>query len=185
MNFLVHISSRPGLAGVAVGSVLGLSGCGSNSTPATAGYAPPAAAGGPMPATVPATLPVDKPLVEHTVQPGESLWKLARDYDTTVKEIQAANQMTNDVIMAGKTYLIPTFKTPEGAAPAEGAPVAPAPPSAGGYQPGLTPQARANEPVPAYPSATLQPEEGARAPILLAPEGMNPAPFDATGGRQF
>ncbi len=56
----------------------------------------------------PEPTPVPKRLVEHTIEQGDSLWKLARQYETTVKDIQAANHMDGTTIIAGKTILIPT-----------------------------------------------------------------------------
>jgi LysM repeat protein len=61
-------------------------------------------------------MPSNKPIVEHTIQDGDSLWKIARDYKTTVREIKAANQMTNDFIVAGQTLRVPSGLA-EGVAP--------------------------------------------------------------------
>jgi nucleoid-associated protein YgaU len=45
---------------------------------------------------------------EHRVQPGETLWSIARSYFTTVDSIRAANGMQPDtVIQAGQTLRIP------------------------------------------------------------------------------
>ncbi|OPZ75313.1 MAG: putative L,D-transpeptidase YkuD [Firmicutes bacterium ADurb.Bin456] len=45
---------------------------------------------------------------KHTVQPGESLWQIARKYNLDLQEIIRANQLANpDVIYPGQTILIP------------------------------------------------------------------------------
>ncbi|MFT5883107.1 MAG: hypothetical protein ACI9FG_001617 [Crocinitomicaceae bacterium] len=43
----------------------------------------------------------------HTVITGDSLWKLARDYDTTVEAIQVANGISGNNIQLGQTLQIP------------------------------------------------------------------------------
>lgn len=105
---------------LALVSVLALSGCGGGGK-----YPPQGAASRPAPAPTtmatqpvepPAPVPSDKPIVEHTIQQGDSLWKIARDYKTTVREIKAANQMTSDFIVAGQTLKVPSG-LPEGVAP--------------------------------------------------------------------
>jgi LysM repeat protein len=45
--------------------------------------------------------------VHHRVKQGETLGKLAKRYDTTVREIQRANGLKNTRIQARKTYRIP------------------------------------------------------------------------------
>lgn len=64
--------------------------------------------------------PAKKYLVDHTIVRGDSLWKIANDYDTTIKEIMAANEMENDQIIAGKTIKVPTNQPPAGAEEAAG-----------------------------------------------------------------
>jgi LysM repeat protein len=84
----------------------------------------------------PSIIDPSKRIVEHQIQSGESLWKIARDYKTTVKEIKAANQMADDNIRAGQTLRVPT-SLPEGASPgaaAETQPSAPGLPQAAGSQ---------------------------------------------------
>lgn len=65
--------------------------------------------------------------VEHMVVSGDSLWKLARTYGTSVARISGANALTNDKILAGKKIVIPTTNPPVGAvvvpAPAMAAPM--------------------------------------------------------------
>jgi LysM repeat protein len=62
-------------------------------------YQPPAAPTPDVPAAG-STLP-------HTVKPGDSLWKLSRDYDTTVEAIRAANGISGNNIRVGETIQIP------------------------------------------------------------------------------
>jgi LysM repeat protein len=57
-----------------------------------------------------------KRIVDHTIQAGESLWKIARDYKTTVREIKAANGIATDTIVAGQSLKVPT-SLPEGVSP--------------------------------------------------------------------
>lgn len=45
--------------------------------------------------------------IPHTVQNGDSLWKLSRQYDTTVKAIQAANGLSGTNIQLGQIIQIP------------------------------------------------------------------------------
>lgn len=60
----------------------------------------------------------------HHVNWGDSLWKLARWYGTTVEAIQAANGLQGDLIYAGDTLVIPT--DPADGSPAAGASLSPA-----------------------------------------------------------
>ncbi len=73
----------------------------------------------------------EKPIVDHMVVQGDSLWVLARRYGTTVHEIQAANGMEGDLIRVGQRLKIPTDAAPPGAGTASAArtPGAPATPS--------------------------------------------------------
>lgn len=45
--------------------------------------------------------------INHTIQPGENLYKISQKYGVTVDAIKAANGMKNDNISAGKTLVIP------------------------------------------------------------------------------
>jgi|GEM_PF-5029810 len=44
---------------------------------------------------------------DYTVKPGDSLWKIARDHNTSVAKITALNGFTNDVIRAGQVIKLP------------------------------------------------------------------------------
>jgi len=104
--------------GTLAGLTLVLSGC----SGAGGGKLPPqGAASYPAPvavpeAVVPAAAPSNKPIVDYTIQTGDSLWKIARAYKTTVKEIKDANQLTSDNIVAGQSLRVPSG-LPEGTTP--------------------------------------------------------------------
>lgn len=51
--------------------------------------------------------PVTATAKEHTVVPGDSLWKMSKQYGVTIAAIKAANQMTNDNVILGKKMIIP------------------------------------------------------------------------------
>lgn len=46
--------------------------------------------------------------IEYIVQPGDTLWSLARRYGTTVNAIQQKNNLTSDLLLVGQTLLIPS-----------------------------------------------------------------------------
>lgn len=53
-------------------------------------------------------IPVSQsPYVEYTVRPGDTLWELARRYDTTVEAIMQANGLTSTILMIGQVLRIP------------------------------------------------------------------------------
>jgi LysM repeat protein len=43
----------------------------------------------------------------HTVVAGDSLWGIARKYNTSVEAIQSANQLSDTLIRVGETLDIP------------------------------------------------------------------------------
>ncbi|MDB9741789.1 LysM peptidoglycan-binding domain-containing protein [Akkermansiaceae bacterium] len=45
--------------------------------------------------------------VAHEVVSGDTLWGLSKQYNVTVADIQAANNMTNDIAVLGATLMIP------------------------------------------------------------------------------
>jgi peptidoglycan DL-endopeptidase LytF len=51
--------------------------------------------------------------VTHVVQPGDTLFSLARAYDTTVEEIMKANNLTTTTLSIGQQLKIPTPPPPE------------------------------------------------------------------------
>ncbi|MFY7817831.1 MAG: LysM peptidoglycan-binding domain-containing protein [Akkermansiaceae bacterium] len=44
---------------------------------------------------------------EHYVAPGDSLWKISKQYGVSIDAIKAANNMTNDTVILGKKMIIP------------------------------------------------------------------------------
>ena len=45
-------------------------------------------------------------MVIHFVQPGETLWKLAKDYRTTTEEIKKSNELTAEEVLPGQKLLL-------------------------------------------------------------------------------
>ena len=62
----------------------------------------------------------------HTVQRGETLYRIARQYGATIEAIKQANSLLNDVIHAGQQLVIPGAS---GSAPAASPPAAPSAPA--------------------------------------------------------
>ena len=44
---------------------------------------------------------------EHYVAPGDSLWKISKQYGVSIDAIKAANSMTTDTVILGKKMIIP------------------------------------------------------------------------------
>jgi LysM repeat protein len=44
---------------------------------------------------------------EHYVAPGDSLWKLSKQFGVSIDAIKAANNMTTDTVVLGKKMIIP------------------------------------------------------------------------------
>ena len=84
-----------------------LPGVGSTLPPAQAPAYGNNAYSAPIPAAPGVSAPVAGSTLPHTVIKGDSLWKLARDYDTTVEAIQAANGISGNNIQLGQTIQIP------------------------------------------------------------------------------
>ena len=51
-------------------------------------------------------------IMEYTLQPGDTLWLLARKYGTTVEELKRLNNLTSDMLNIGQVLKIPTGQTP-------------------------------------------------------------------------
>lgn len=48
---------------------------------------------------------------QYTIKPGDSLWKISRAYAVSIDSLKAANNLSSDLITAGKTIEIPTVHT--------------------------------------------------------------------------
>lgn len=71
---------------------------------------PPPAAYNYEPATTAPGTTSTEPLTasgEYTVKPGDSLWKIARDHNTSVAKITSLNGFTSDVIRPGQVIKLP------------------------------------------------------------------------------
>ncbi len=49
--------------------------------------------------------------ISHVVESGDSLWKLAKKYDTEVRIIKEINYIDNDLLSISETLLIPLSKS--------------------------------------------------------------------------
>jgi len=67
------------------------------------GYPTQPAAQAPAPAPAPAPVSASN----HTVQKGETLWRISQRYNTSVSAIQSANSMSGDQIYPGDVLQIP------------------------------------------------------------------------------
>lgn len=79
-----------------------------------------------VPTDTPEPTPTPTPLpqrrnVTHTVRSGETLLSIAGQYDLTVEEIQAANNLANELIRAGDELIIPVLSDEPALVAAEGA----------------------------------------------------------------
>ena len=52
--------------------------------------------------------------ISYVVKSGDTLWKLAREFDTTVDEIKRLNNLTSDALSVGQILLIPSNAPIEG-----------------------------------------------------------------------
>ncbi|MEM8727354.1 MAG: LysM peptidoglycan-binding domain-containing protein [Chlamydiota bacterium] len=60
----------------------------------------------------------ESPPRRHTVQAGDSLWKIARDYGVTTKSIEEMNPLRSESLKPGTTLLLPPEPFPEKRRPA-------------------------------------------------------------------
>ena len=133
---------------------------GGNAFGAGAYTAPGAAPAAGVAATPPASAPIaNEQFVRHTIVSGDSLWKLARTYKTSVERISQVNNLDSDKILAGQTITIPTTSPPPGAqiisAPASAAPPATtAAPGAGLSGPAATTN---RQPIPSALNPVVKP----------------------------
>ncbi len=49
----------------------------------------------------------------YIVQKGDSLWKIANNYNITVEELKAANNLTSNILQIGDTLIIPNQEVPK------------------------------------------------------------------------
>ena len=63
-------------------------------------------------ATAAQTCPTSAEWGTHTIQRGDTLFSLARRYDTTVTTLQTGNCLTNTLIYAGRALRVPNASTP-------------------------------------------------------------------------
>ena len=140
------------------------------------GYAAPPAPGAAAAAPAASAPIANEQFVRHTLVSGDSLWKLARTYRTSVQRITDVNGLTSDKILAGQTITIPTTSPPPGAQVVP-APAAPAAPAATTYPGAAAPSPAAATTLPRVPSAlnpvvkplpsTTTPSVGPREPIAI------------------
>lgn len=77
----------------------------------------------PIPPSTSAPVQMQSQVIQqtHIVQPGETLLAIADQYQVTVEEIQAANNLTNELIRDGQRLTIPkTIQVPVNSAPGSG-----------------------------------------------------------------
>jgi LysM repeat protein len=77
---------------------------------------------------------------QHTVLPGETLFRIAQQYGVTVDAIKLANALTSDLIYAGQVLVIPpaAAPAPPTPAPATAAPATAPPATTAGPPPGAS-----------------------------------------------
>ncbi len=54
-----------------------------------------------------------EPMQPYVVQPGDSLWQIARRYESTVSAVRAANNLSGNNIKPGQTLQLPASATPQ------------------------------------------------------------------------
>ncbi len=59
-----------------------------------------------MSLTIPTGTVSNNNIIVYTVKKGDSLWALAREYNTTVNDIKQLNNLTSDVLMIGQELQI-------------------------------------------------------------------------------
>jgi LysM repeat protein len=127
----------------------------------------------------------------HVVQPGDSLWTLARNHDTSVAAIMALNGMASDRLSLGQQLrlppaplvtapLAPSSTPPAPAAAPAPAPAAPAPAAAAPAAPApAAPAPAASAAAAPAPAAAQAPAAAPAAPNVASPPSAAAAPAAA------
>jgi LysM repeat protein len=72
----------------------------------------PTRAPAPTPSPAPSTTPLPGGVTPYVVQPGDTLFRIALRFKTTVSALQVANHLSGIRIYAGQTLVIPSPVTP-------------------------------------------------------------------------
>lgn len=94
------------------------------SPPAAKAPSPPAPAATAPTSAMARPVPSPPPTFEYQIQPGDTLWRLAQQFHTTVSALMQANHLTSSLIVAGDRLRIPIAVNPAPALPSRGLPVA-------------------------------------------------------------
>ncbi|XZG71270.1 peptidoglycan DD-metalloendopeptidase family protein [Chitinibacteraceae bacterium HSL-7] len=164
------------------GSAIVLAGCSSaprQPAPIVDGMVQPVTPA-PAPVAAPAPAPMVNTAPTHTVQSGDTLYRIAKQYGVAVVDIQSWNQLPDTTIRLGQTLIVGQGGSAVAAQPGGGVTIQPL--NDGGSvatapaTPAVPPNVAAPAPVLAYPKAVRQLySEGAAATVAQAAEGQNVA----------
>lgn len=149
----------------------------SNSMVAVATTAAPghmAAPANPADPTEPAEyqLGPNESLISYTVVPGDSIWKISRDQESSIFGIKATNKLTSDMIRPGQVLQVPTRRKVT-TIPGQAAPTSQANSPARTYLPDLPAAAPPSGEIPSpAPSATNPVIQGAQIPASSLGRGV-------------
>ncbi|MEM9398964.1 MAG: LysM peptidoglycan-binding domain-containing protein [Verrucomicrobiota bacterium] len=109
---------------LALAAVISLTSCNSTSNSYSSDINDPAVTGYEVydtnaPASTVSTPAATGKTYEYTIQPGDSLWKLARDHNTTIAYIMQLNNLQDDMIRVEDKLMLPEISvtTPPAAYP--------------------------------------------------------------------
>jgi len=109
-------------------------------------------------------------LVEYQIQRGDSLEAIAIKFNTSYRRIMAANGMSGDKIIAGKSIQVPTSAPPSNLAMNSNTPAPAAAPAPSLYRNTVAPSPGAISAPPVAPAASTTPAaSGAPYPSAIAP----------------